>query len=294
MRGRGRILAVLVAGWAAAAAAEGPRLPFTLVEPESLALEARSAIAREVLRKTRGRTIGHSDHFLVVAGSLREVADTVRELEFARSYAADRLGLDTDRTDPALVVVVGDDRLWNRLMRGFGLRRDSLAMQVGRELYLKDDPEQKQRPDRIAHEVIHLLLADTFGARTPLWLDEGLAGHYGWLCATEFAIGQATVLYRNQPGFPGERMFPLDALLNMRRYPDDEDTARVFYRQADELTGVLADRLGEEGMRRFVHTVGGTDGDPLAVFRAAARLDDAGMAEVEEAMRRRTAAVRKP
>jgi hypothetical protein len=265
-----------------------------LIEPEAIDRAGLSAIGRDVLRSSADWTVGRSDHFLVFAGSLREVSDTVAQLEFARTCGAARLGLDTDRTDPALVALVRDDRTWYRLMRGFGLRRDSLAMQVGRELFLKEDAAQARRPDRIAHEVMHLLLSDSFGRSIPLWLDEGVAGHYGWLCAGEFAIGREAVLVRNQPALLPDQVLSLDALLNLRRYPDDEEAARAFYRQAEDLVATLADRLGDAGMVRFVHAVCGHVGDRREGFRLAAGLDDTGWDEVEAEMRRRSTTVRKP
>jgi len=279
---------------ARAGQAPEPRPSYALIQRGDVPVSNYSALGREAIRRQpSGALIGRSDHFIAFAENLRDLSVLLEEAEFSHQYIGAKLGLSASTSTPALLMPVTDDKIWRRWTRTYGLRPDGLAMQIGRELYFKDDPAQKKRPDRIAHEVVHLRLSEAFGEDMPLWLEEGLAGYYGWLCAVAYSGRRDVVLVRNQPGLEEKLLYGLEDLLNMRRYPRGGEQARAFYRQSEELVGVLADRLGAPGMPRFVHAMCGGETSRIR-FREAAGLDEQSEIDVIEAMRRRSMTVRKP
>lgn len=270
------------------------RLTYQVVAPGDLDLTGLSPIGREVLRKPGNWTIGQSRHFMVFAGSLPEVTDYIGQAEHAYQRAGQAFLLDKAETRKAYLVSIANNREWRRLARRHGLRKDGLAMQIGRELYLKEDTEQAKRADRIAHEVIHLRLFDAFGPRLPLWLDEGLAGYYGWLFAVEYQGRRDVILYRNQPALQEHVLLDIDALLELTDYPPNEWTARAFYRQAEELIGALSERMPPREWKNFLTIMTNQDIAPSARFRLALstlKLDETAL--IKE-MRARCLAPRKP
>ncbi|HMO49604.1 MAG TPA: hypothetical protein PKE26_03215 [Kiritimatiellia bacterium] len=295
-----RIAGVALAATLSTVAAEvssasvGPRMAYTLLVPEDVDFNGISDLGRRAVRNMSGLVIGRSENFVVFADSLRRVSQTVEEAEFAYRRIGQWLDLPATTSAPAWLVSVSDPGLWRTLTRRHGLRPDSLALQLNRELYLKDDPAQNRRPDRIAHEVVHLRLFDAWGPGLPLWLDEGLAGHYGWLIAAEYQAGRQVVLYRNQPALSERHLLSFDDLLRMRRYPEGRDATRAFYRQAEALTGELADRLGPEGMGRLIRAMALPTDDPRAALRAAAGLSASDEIELIDQLRIRSLTVQKP
>jgi len=271
-----------------------PRLTYQLVSPDDVELSGLSAIGREVLRRPDKWMIGQTQHFYVFAKSLRDLTDMIGQAEHAYRRAGQWFQLENLQTNRAYLVAVAENREWRRLIRSHGIRQDGLAMHIGRELYLKDDPEQQKRADRIAHEVIHLRLADFYGENVPLWLDEGLAGHYGWLCAVEYQGQRDVLLYRNHPALAEDDIMTLENLLKLTHYPRTEKKARAFYRQAEELVGVLAGRMLPREMHDFMNAICMNDADPLARFRDAIRALNYDEATLIQEMRARCLAPRKP
>jgi hypothetical protein len=267
------------------ATAKTPQLAYELIQIDQVDLSAISSMGRDVLRRRKPWVIGRSPNFIAFADSLPELSALIDEAEYAYKRAGEWFQSPPSDGTRALLVTVKDDKMWRKMTRRYGLRPDGLAMQVGRELYLKDDPEQVKRPDRIAHEVIHLRLSDMYGNRLPLWLDEGLAGHYGWLCAVEYNAGRNVVLIRNDPAFAEKELLSLEDLLSIRRYPGNPDSAKAFYRQAEELTGILANRLPPRDLSRFIEEMTIENDSIIAQFRAAARLDENAELKVIEEMR---------
>jgi hypothetical protein len=278
----------IFAWFAASSRADGPAPIEARLTRDQVSLESVSMIGRQVFKEQTGMLIGRSAHFLVMAESWHDVARMTEEAEFAWRWVEKRLGLESTNVSPAWLVAIKSDALWRRITRRHGLRPDGLAMQFHRELYLKDDANQKVRPDRIAHEVIHVRLSNAFPDGLPLWLDEGLAGHWGWLCAAEFQGGLGVALYRNQPALEEQDLMSLRDLLATRRYPFDPRRNRAFYRQSEELVAVLTDRLDAMRFAGFVAGMAGPPGeDPEIQFRNAGGLADSEMLAIISDMRQR-------
>jgi hypothetical protein len=264
-----------------------PSLLFDIIQGSDVDTSNVSAIGSKVLRDFDQWKIGRSEHFIVLASNLRELSSTVEEAEYAYRRIGQWLGLTNQPPEKMLVVMVEDGRLWRKLMRGHGLRHDSLAMQIGHELYLKNDPEQNKRPDRIAHEIIHARLAQSLPAALPLCIEEGIAGYYGWLCSVEFGDLKDMTLYRKDPPLDESTIFPMPELMSITAYPAKDQEARAFYRQSEELIRVVESRISREEMPALVRQMATNDVDLIGRMRESCRLSEQQWNEVVNEVRRR-------
>lgn len=262
---------------------EGPRLAYQVITEEELETDLISPMARKVLVSGE-LLIGRSDRFIALAKDVRGLSHLINEAEFALDRSVAWFDLPASSLPPGVLIGVDDESVWRRLVRRYGLRDDGLALKTGRELYFRGEAGEQQRPDRIAHEVVHFYLAETFANRLPLWLDEGLAGHYGWLAAAEYRDRTGITLSRHQPAMEAKQLLSLDNLLLLDEYPREPSAVQVFYRQTAELVGVLAERLGPEGMIRFVQALAASGAGTPEAFREAAGLDETQYRETEMLM----------
>lgn len=266
------LLAALATGWFAwrnrdhVPPPAAPDLAYTVITPDDLPRDDLSPVARRLLRDPGTMVAGRSPAFHALAPNIRHLSLTLNEAGFAWTWM-DRWIAPPPMTNRALIVLVADAARWNDLVGGHGLRHDSLAMQLQRELYLKDDPAQNARADRIAHEIVHLRLNDPSRATIPLWLEEGLAGHLGWRCAIDYQATRRVRLFRTFPAIDPVHLLPLERLLEVTAYPADPAAARAFYRQTEELVALIHEQQGDDGLRRFIDRAASIGVDPVAWFR---------------------------
>jgi len=242
-------------------------IPFKMVTPDEIDLSGISKIGRDVLKTPDDWLIGRSENFIVFGKKRPFISRSIDEAENALRQANEWLGLKNTAAGPSLLVFIDNEEQWKMLVRGHGIRNDGLAMQIENEMYFKDDPEQNKRPDRVAHEVFHFLLTRTFPSGMPLWLEEGLAIHYGWASAVKMNEQRELIISRGQPAVDEKLLFSPEKLLSMKHYPVSEEQARVFFRQSEELVAVLAEKLGDAGMAQFIRTMSSGYGDALEKFR---------------------------
>jgi len=263
-------------------------IAFKMVSSAEIDLSGISSIGRDVLKDPDEWLIGRSANFIVFGKNRPMVSRAVDEAENALRQAEEWLGLKNPDAASSLLVFVGKEEQWNQLVHGHGIRHDGLSIQVGNEMYFKDDPEQNKRPDRVAHEVFHLLITRTFPSGLPLWLEEGLAIHYGWKSAVRMNEQRELIIYREDPAVDEKLLVGFDKFLGIKQYPGSEEQARVFFRQSEELVAVLEERLGNENMARFVQAMSAGDrGDARKSFvLAAGWSDEEAVAVFEEAGRR--------
>lgn len=116
-----------------------------------------------------------------------------------------------------------------------------------RRIDLLDDDPAAVVPDALAHELVHVILADRFTiGPPPRWADEGLAvffddeekraGH-----ARDFASAQEAGM-----------IWSARHLLSMEDYPREPHRQRVFYGQSAALVGWLIDQRGTATLLAFL------------------------------------------
>ncbi len=284
------ILAGLLLPWFTAdmATADDPfRLSYQVIPVKEVPKRGSSSIARRLLRKRDWWVAGRSDHFYVMGKTVRQVSTAVEEAEAAYGWTEPWIPGGSGDEFRSLVFMIYNHDLWVDIIEGHGLRHDSLAMQLQRELYLKEDPEQDKRPDRIAHEVVHARLYDADASPLPIWLEEGLATYLGWRCAVDFQGKRGVTLFRNLPALEEGEILPVAGLLALRTYPADPAATRAFYRQSEEWIALLAENIGASGIRNVIDRARTINVDQLALLQEITGIDDVQMAELEQELVRR-------
>lgn len=214
-----------------------------------------SPLAQRALRDTATRVhAAPGAHVVVYAADPRTAAVMRDEADYALVEIARRVGVKTPTSTVHILLIPGTGS-WDKLARQKGFRPDSLALNVGNEILLRDDPDQRMRADRLAHELVHVVLREAYGPGIPLWLDEGLAGYLGFAVSRAYRAARGTRMGGAWPGVSTAGMESLDGLTSRTRLPEDTDSAMVVYRASEELVAWIEDRLGATRMRSFVAAV---------------------------------------
>ncbi len=213
---------------------------------------ALSALANRALRESPERLHPIRGARCVVYTADTRIGAIMREeADYAVVEIARRLGVPVPTSTVHILLIPGAGP-WSALARMQGFRPDSLALNVGHEILLRDDPEQAARPDRLAHELVHFVLRAAYGPDVPLWLDEGLAAHIGFAVGRAYRAARGTRMGGAWPGVPAAGMESLDAMTARTRLPEDPNSTMVFYRASEELVAWIEERLGPARMRAFV------------------------------------------
>jgi hypothetical protein len=218
---------------------------------------------------------GESAHFIGYATSLKELDALLAEAEFARAAAVRFLGLEPP-TIQAHLFLISNDETWKKLIRDRGPEKEALAMHYRNEIYLRAGPSTNGRPDRVSHEIVHLLLRQACRDGLPLWLDEGLACFVGWHVAKEYGSTRNVVLSRHLPALSSSQVLPVEKLTSLREYPQDGDALPAYYRQVEELVVVLGQAIGNEQLGVFARAVCARSGAWRKVL-----MNQYGMGDVE-------------
>ncbi|HMP76803.1 MAG TPA: hypothetical protein PKE12_10975 [Kiritimatiellia bacterium] len=251
-----------------------------------------SPIARRLVNAVRAPLhLVRGGYAHVYALDPHEAAGLLEEAEYAVAEISRRLGVAVPGR-PVRILLLPHHQGWDELTREKGFRPDSLAFNLRDEIFLKDDPEQAARPDRLAHEIVHFVLRESHGDAVPLWLDEGLAGRLGFVVSRAYRASRGRRIAGAWPSLPADAMPPLEVLTSRHVLPDDPREARIFYRASEELVALIEDRIGASKMPEFIADVAaGTD------WRVAmdARLNGSAYSSVdmEQAVRRQLAAPRR-
>lgn len=121
-------------------------------------------------------------------------------------------------------------------------------------------------PDALAHELVHVVLADRFiDAAPPRWADEGVALLFD--DADKQAAHEADFRSAAARGLA----FPASDLLALVDYPGDVRRQRVFYGQSAALVRWLIERRDAATFIRFVDDL--RSGDPRSTFERHYDLD---------------------
>lgn len=213
---------------------------------------ALSALANRALRESPERLQPvRGERCVVYAADTRIGAIMREEADYAVLEIARRLGVPAPTSAVRILLIPGADT-WNALALMEGFRPDSVALNRGNEILLRDEPKKAVRPDRLAHEIVHLVLRSAYGPDVPLWLDEGLAGRLGFAVGRAYRAARGTRMTGTWPEVPSAGMESLDELTARTRLPDDPNSAMVFYRASEELVAWIEERLGPARMRAFV------------------------------------------
>jgi hypothetical protein len=196
------------------------------------------------LCRTDARSWSYLEGSGYVVGGRRPplLIQAVHEVRAAQEYFSQHLGLAAQPQERSVILLIDDRAAWLKLAERSRLRPDGESLQVGREVYIY--ATETVRVGRVAHEMTHLLNRSMH--RLPLWLDEGLALHWGWQAI--HAAGLAPYMPRRLEPIPEADLLPLDLLTACVTYPETPRATLGFYREAEEAAITLGQRLGERGL----------------------------------------------
>ncbi len=160
---------------------------------------------------------------------------------------------DAARADAvATILLLEDEVQWRELAASADWRGDSRALQDGNELFFLWETNAAANAYRLYHELAHWRFWTGYLARPPLWLDEGLAAHWGWDLAQAYGRQSGGRPQRARAPAALRSLIRLDDLTAMKRLPVEPAAVTAFYRQAEELAAAIERRLGRARMGEFV------------------------------------------
>lgn len=183
---------------------------------------------------------------------------------------------------PRLVAWFGDATTWTNFVTksGFSPNNRSLAGEKFIAVYVPPgDPGEM-----LAHELVHSVLKEASRGPLPLWFEEGLASHYGWVAARSAASLGGRNLVRTLPPLEEAEWIALKDLVDARKYPDDDAANRAFYRVAEEFVRLLEEKLGPDGLTKLSSRLA-KNRDPFDVLRDDFGYSDDGLKMLERAVK---------
>ena len=216
-----------------------------------------SSLGKQILR-AGGRKWVHAEteEFLYHTLSEEALSDVVRQGRHAHYKLNTYLGVVSAKPE-GHIFVLDDGGLWERVLRKAGHRVDSSAVSLGDEIFVLREPRGGMYGEKLAHEMAHVRMRRLYGGGVPLWLDEGVASYVAWNVARDYYDLLNRELVRTRPPVDPLDMMALDDLARVDAYPRSLESARAFYRQAEELIRQVALRIGDGRLHAFVRAVCG-------------------------------------
>lgn len=214
-----------------------------------------SVLAQNVLRaSSQPFRVARGGYAAVYATHQQSAAALLEEADYAIAAIAQRLRVKPPE-HAVRIFFVSEPRAWSVLVDKEGFRPDSVAVNVHDEIFLKDDPEQAVRPDRLAHELVHSVLREAYGAKIPLWLDEGLAGRLGLSVSQAYRAERGRRVSGEWPRVLPDLVEPLYTLTSRQTLPADSEAARAFYRASEELLASIEELIGSSALPSYIASV---------------------------------------
>ena len=111
------------------------------------------------------------------------------------------------------------------------------GIQSGSSLFIVRNPAYKFTDNSLGHEVVHLMVRRLYGARVPLWLNEGLAQCLSKNAHASYQRARGYLAKPYSNGIPAEKLIPLSTLITMSYPPGAQ--VDTFYDQSERLVRFL-------------------------------------------------------
>ena len=186
---------------------------------------------------------GETEHFIYHYQRSYVATPVAIEAEFHFRVVLKELAkTDAQWTEKAHIYIFEKPADWQSFQSAGQLEPWTGGIQSGSSLFIVRNPAYKFTDNSLGHEVVHLMVRRLYGARVPLWLNEGLAQ---WLSKNAHASYQRARGYLAKPysnGIPGEKLIPLTTLTTMSYPPAAQ--VDTFYDESERLVRFLvaADR----------------------------------------------------
>ena len=276
-------------GLAAFAQAQTNQLEYRLVPWAEVSDRQVSDLARFAREQDPGSWYyAESAHVIAYSHQLRDLDVSISQAEFA----FDELGraLPVAATGrKAHIILIKNFVAWRALVENWGMRPDGNAFQQGKEIFLM--ATEAIHPTRIPHEVAHFRLRDSFRP-LPLWLEEGLALHYGWSIARDWSRERGQPITRRLDALEESHPLSLDAATALTEYPAGRPDCQSFYRYSEELVAAIGEEVTEAKMGEFVKAMQEPGADWRTVLAGTFGVSAANVAGITALVERRVVTTR--
>ena len=220
-----------------------------------------SPIAQKALRVIGERAFSEETRHFIVWGQDREivtwlggVADQAFQLIDKRLWGD--FGEGSTKAHRKLVLFLLNERAWQKIVAGEGLRVEGVAFQNNREVFVLAHKERGELIKRVSHEIAHERVQHYFARKLPVWLEEGTAGMCGWDAAVAVRKAEGWTMSRSASAC--ERVLhcsPRDVTRWSLSYPPDPADAARFVRCAEAFIRALQEHLGYRNFVEFLWAI---------------------------------------
>ena len=149
---------------------------------------------------------------------------------------------DVQWTEKAHIYIFEKPADWQSFQSAGQLEPWTGGIQSGNSLFIVRNPAYKFTDNSLGHEVVHLMVRRLYGARVPLWLNEGLAQCLSKNAHASYLRARGYLAKPSSNGIPAEKLFTLGTLTTMHYPPAAQ--VETFYDQSERLVRFLisADR----------------------------------------------------
>ena len=209
---------------------------------ERLAPEFQAALSgNEWVSETR-------DHLLAVARRQDILSDAAAQADFALSLLHHRFHVPPAPNKIHLLVVPTET--FDALVAG-AREKGANAVTLGTTIAVREGVDRVKGLDAICHEAVHAFCAASLDPRPPLWLEEGLAVHWGRQLAAE--------LHRSRGLEVKERTLEITGpdydITVLTDYPTDPAQLQSFHARCAKQVGELEAATGPEGLPALVRAI---------------------------------------
>jgi hypothetical protein len=186
---------------------------------------------------------GETEHFIYHFQRSYVATPVAVEAEFHFRVVLKELAKsDVVWTEKAHIYIFEKPADWESFQSAGQLEPWTGGIQSGSSLFIVRNPAYKFTDNSLGHEIVHLMVRRLYGARVPLWLNEGLAQTLSKNAHAAYQRARGYVAKPYSNGIAAEKLFPLRTLTAMHYPPAAQ--VETFYDQSERLVRFLinADR----------------------------------------------------
>ncbi len=218
--------------------------------PEAVPSDPIERLAPELQAALRGQEwlFERRDHLFAAASRRDILSDAAAQADFALAQLHHRFAQPPVAS--AITLVVVPPKTFETLVAG-AREKGANAVTLGSTIIVREGVEGVMGFDAICHEAVHAFCAVALEPRPPLWLEEGLAVHWGRQLASE--------LHRSRGQEVKERALAITGpdydVTTLTAYPADPAHLQSFHARCAKLVAEIEAATGPDGLPARVRAI---------------------------------------
>ena len=188
------------------------------------------------------------EHLLAIARRQDILSDAAAQADFALSLLHHRFHVPPAPNKIHLLVVPTET--FDALVAG-AREKGANAVTLGTSIVVREGVDRVKGLDAICHEAVHAFCAASLEPRPPLWLEEGLAVHWGRQLAAELHRSRGLVVKEHALEITGPD-YDVTALTD---YPADPAQLQSFHARCAKQVAGLEAATGPDGLPALVRAI---------------------------------------